>query len=148
MRKAGQFGAERLKQENLTRGIGQVVVPSHDVRDPQVCIINHRAKIVDWLAVGTHDDQIVQFVVLENYLPLNQILNDGFSLLGAFKTEGKRPGVAGQWLILSARSVVGRFVTNRERGLTFGFDLLYCAIAAVGFSLVQQSLSSLPIEPI
>ena len=86
---------------------------------------------------AVRENEVVQFLILENHLPLNQVFNDRFSCFGTFETHGERPGVAKRRPVLPAGPIVGRLATSGKRGLAFRVQLLRRAVAAVRFPLTQ-----------
>ena len=58
-------GAQRLKQLDLDRGVGDVVLAPDDVGDRQVDVVDHSGQRVDRPAVGPEEDRIGEVGRLE-----------------------------------------------------------------------------------
>src|SRR5439155_26739861 len=114
-----------------------MIVSAHDVRDLEVYVIDDRAEVIGRHTIGAHENEVVQFLILENHLPLNQVLNDRFSCFGTFETHGERPGVAKRRPVLSAGPIVGWLATGGKRGLTFRVQLFGRAVTTVRLPLTQ-----------
>ena len=62
MRELGRLCAERLKDEDVLEGIGQVILAPDDVADAEIGIIGAGGKVVRWHSIGTQQREVFHFV--------------------------------------------------------------------------------------
>ena len=74
MRERGRRQAERLVDQYLARGVGQVVVAAEDMRDAHVSIVADHGEIVRRATVGAHEDHIVHDVSRERNRAVHRIV--------------------------------------------------------------------------
>ena len=117
-----------------------MVVAADHVRDLHVPVVHHHAEIVGGVAVGAHDDQVVELGVLEHHVALDQVLDDRaaeFRILEA--DDGGRAGR--RFLLLgamAAAAVVARLLLAGLLGRAHFVELLLAAVAAIGRALGQH----------
>ena len=54
--------AERPEERDVLGRVGEVVVAADDVRDPHVGVVHADAEVVERMAVGAHEDEVVEGV--------------------------------------------------------------------------------------
>ena len=118
--KGRRVGIERLKDQDLARSIGQMVIATHNVADPQVGIVVHGTEIIGRRTVRADQDQIVKFLVLENDPPLDDIVNNRLTFSRPLEAQRERPPLTGLRGIRATGSVVGRLTARCQSRLTFG----------------------------
>ena len=80
-----------LKDRHLPRCIGQVIVPTHNVRDVHHGVIDDDGEVVCRIAGRSEYDHIVQYVVVEDDLALDQIIDNRLALLGCLEPKSGVP---------------------------------------------------------
>ena len=77
MSEAGKGKPEGLIEKDLPGGIGEVVFPADDVGDLHQGVIHHGGEVIGRSAIGAHDDEILEKIVLKYLLPMDDIVQDG-----------------------------------------------------------------------
>ena len=72
----GAVAASGLVRSVLPRCIGQVIIPAHNVRDVHHGVIDDDGEVVCRIAVRSEYNHIVQYVVVEDDLALDQIIDN------------------------------------------------------------------------
>ncbi len=106
-----RLGPERLQHQQLARGVGEVVLAAHDVRDPHVGVVDGDREVVERRAIGAGDHEVVEQPVLEGGLAADHVPHDGLALVGHAQPHGRalaslrhrRAAIAGP-----ARRLLGR----------------------------------------
>ena len=78
----GHLPAERLVQQIVLGGAGQILVAPYHMGDAHGMIVHHVGKIVGGHAVGLDEDLVVQGGVLHGNIPVDLIVEGGGALLG------------------------------------------------------------------
>jgi hypothetical protein len=73
MGKNGRLPAQSLKEENLARCIGKVVVSSNHMADMHQMVIDDAGKIISRHSIGPDDDEIAYPFSIEGHPPVNEI---------------------------------------------------------------------------
>ena len=81
---------ESLIELDLSRCVRKVVVTADDVGDAHVDIVNDDTKVVRRRAIRASDDEIVKLAVVENYIALDQVFDDGRTIARRAKTNSVR----------------------------------------------------------
>jgi hypothetical protein len=123
--------AERLEDEQLARGVGQVVLAADDVRDRGVHVVDGDREVVEHAAVRTGDDRIVEVDVGERRVAADDVVHDAFALVGDAQPHRARAAV------LAAVAAAGAVL-----GLE-GVDVVLRGVGAVRVALVEQLLQEL-----
>ena len=74
VREGGHVVAEGLVDEDLARGVGQVVVAADDVGDAHVGVVADHGEVVGGRAVGAHDDHVVHDVGGEGHVAVDGVV--------------------------------------------------------------------------
>ena len=74
VREGGHVVAESLVDEDLARGVGQVVVAADDVGDAHVGVVADHGEVVGGRAVGAHDDHVVHDVGGEGHVAVDGVV--------------------------------------------------------------------------
>ena len=77
----GSVPAERVVEDLLAGGVGQVVVAADDVGDAHVVVVDDHGEHVGRRAVGAQDDEIVEVAVGEGDAALDPVLDDRLAVL-------------------------------------------------------------------
>ena len=62
VRELRHLGAERAEERDVLGRVGEVVVAPEDVRDAHVDVVHADGEVVERVAVGAHEDEVVQGV--------------------------------------------------------------------------------------
>ena len=138
MGEGGHVEPERLVDEDLARGVGQVVVAADDVRDAHVRVVAHHGEVVGGGAVGAHDDHVVHHLGREADVAVHGVVElDGPALGGHAQAPHVRlagldaPGRLGR-VEVAAGAVVARVAALVRLGCgALGVQLLLRAEAGV-----------------
>ena len=87
MRHVGNRPAHRLVDLALARRIGEVIDTADDVGDAHIVIIDDDGEIIGRVAIGSEDDEIVQFLVLEDDPAHHAILDHGLTVLWCLEPD-------------------------------------------------------------
>ena len=118
-----------------------MVIAANDVGDAHVVIIDHDCKHVGRGSIGTKEDHVVQFAVLDGYLALDLVLDRGRSVARRLQTDGK-----GTIRLLRTRLAVAPAAIVAQRLLVrplFGshhLKLFRRRVAFVSISAVEKRL--------
>ena len=82
MRVRGRLGPERLLNQDLTRGVRQVVLAADHVRDAHVAVVHRDRKGVERAPVRACDDEVVERRERESDVAANDVLDDDLALVG------------------------------------------------------------------
>ena len=138
VRERGHGQPQRLVDEDLARGVRQVVVAADDVRDAHVRVVAHHGEVVGGASVGAHDDHVVHHFGGEAHVAVHGVVElDRAAVLGhaqaphvrlaGFDAAGGLGGVE-----VAARAVVARVGPAGLLGrLALGVQLLLRAEAGV-----------------
>ena len=86
--------AERVVEDLLAPGVGEVIVAADDVGDAHVVVVDDDGEHVGRRAVGAQDDEIVEVLVGEGDAALHAILDHGLAVarrLDADRRRRRRP---------------------------------------------------------
>ena len=143
---AGRTRAERTIEEDLARGVRQMVVAADDVRDRHLGVVHDAAEDEEGRAVGADDDEIVQVDVLEDDAALHLVVDHGFALEGRAEAQ-HRSGPARRWRgEIPAGAVVGRPAAGGEGRPPARVELLGRAPAAVRPTGGEQCFGARAVE--
>ena len=131
--------AQSLIHEDLARRVVDMIVAADHVGDAHVDVIHHHHEVVGRRAVGTLDDDVVQFGDIHRHRTLNEIIEGYRSLVGGTEPHhiGHSFGMIGS---LAAGAVVFGLAPLLHCQFALGVQLLRRAVATVGLALVQQLL--------
>jgi len=82
VRVCGRRRAQGFEHEQLLGGVGEVVLPAHDLRDPRVEIVDRDREVVEHRAVGARDHGIVEMDVLERRVAPDQVVHHRRAFVG------------------------------------------------------------------
>ena len=147
MAETGQGVAERLVDQDLLGGVGDMVVPAQHVRDLHEGVVDHDREVVGGDAVGLHDDEVVELVVLEGDGAMDQVVEDGLAGAGHLEANDRLAALVDVLLDdvrkqVAAASGVGEGLALGRGGLAQLVELLLAAEAVVGVPGVEQLLGS------
>ncbi len=135
----GQVVAERLIEQDLARGVREMIVAADDVRDAHLRVVDDDTEVVGRGAVGAQNDEIVELGVLEDDGPFDEIVDDGFAVLRPAETHGVRTRVV-TGREVAARPVVDGLLPRGERGGALRVEIGRAAVARIGAAFAQQAL--------
>ena len=153
MGEGGHVEPERLVDEDLARGVGQVVVAADDVRDAHVRVVAHHGEVVGGAFVGAHDDHVVHHVGREAHVAVHGVVElDGAAALG--HAQAPHVGLAGLdargrlgGVEVAAGAVVARVAALVLLGRgALGVQLLLRAEAGVDAPALAQALERLGVR--
>ncbi len=110
--------AERPVEQDLLRRVGQVVLAADDVRDPHVGVVDDGAEIVRRRAVGAHDDEVVEFAVLEDDVAFDEVGHHGLAVERGLEAHDERPTRRGVGAV-AAGPIVHRLAPGLHRRAAF-----------------------------
>ena len=114
MREGGHVVAERLVDEDLARGVREVVVAADDVCDPHVRVVAYDSEVVGGRAVGAHDDHVVHYVGGEGDVPVHGVVElDGAVVKRHLQAPNMRFTCVDAALRLGGVDVAARAVVSR-----------------------------------
>ena len=139
--------AKRFVDEDLARGVREVVVATDNVRDVHECIVADHGEVIGGRAIGAHQDHVVHHVCREAHVAIDRIIefdrtmteryfqapNMGLSCIDARLCLFGREAAAGA--VVARIAAFGRF-----GGSTFLVELLLCAEARVDHATFFQAL--------
>ena len=76
MGKGRQARAQRLEEQELREGVGEVLVGPDDVGDLHRDVVDDAGEVVKRSAIGPDDDEIADLVGRELDVPLDQVVED------------------------------------------------------------------------
>ena len=136
--------AQRLVDEDLARGVGDVVVAADDVGDAHVVVVHHHGHVVGGRAVGAADDHVVELGNVDADAPFDHVVEDHLALQGTF--EAHAAAFAGAEAELAAVGVVAGLEAEALGALAHGVDLLRRAGAPVGVARLEQLVHVLVVH--
>ena len=140
MRKCRRLPSEGLVQQDLPRGIRNVVLAPHDVRNLHQRIVDDHGVVVGGDAFGTNEHRIAEHVGVESNLSAHEIVPDDLAVVRNAEPNGR--GLA----VLSAPSrLVGRDVAASPRVL--GGPPLAQRVVAVHLELLGRTEASIRLAP-
>ena len=81
VRKRGRRPVERLINQNLLGGVGEVVGAANDVGDAHVEVVGHHAQVVGGLAVAAQQDKVFDLLVGHFHPARHQVVEGGAAFL-------------------------------------------------------------------
>ena len=104
--------------------------------NPHIPIVDHHAKIVGWCAIGTRDDEVIEFAIIERDRSFDHIDPASRTVLWAFEADNRfaicgnrRECFAG---FGAPGTVITWFLTERAGALTHLVDFGRRAVAVIG----------------
>ncbi len=119
--------AERLQDEDLLRGVGEVVVAADHVGDPHVGVVDGDREVVEDGTVRAGDHGVVLESVLEADLAADRVGDDGLPLVRDAQADRGVRGVGG----LSPVALIGARLAE-------GLDVSARCGVAVGVARLEQ----------
>ena len=147
VREQRHLGAERLVDEHLARGVGEMVVAADDVGDGHVHVVADHSEVVGERAVGAAQDHVVHHIDGEAHVAVDGILErDRTVVVGHFQAPDM--GLAGSDArggLVGRNGATGAVVARVTPlgflgGLALGVQLLLGAEARVGGAGVDELL--------
>jgi hypothetical protein len=142
--------AEGAEERDVLGRVGQMVVAADDVRDPHVRVVHADAEVIQRVAVGAHEDEIVEGVGREIHPPADEIVHDEGLVRHAEANDvaltGRRPAVA---LLERDRARCPRVavgLAGRLGLLALGVELLGRFEGPVGLALPDEPVGRLLVE--
>ena len=126
-----------LIEDNLPRGIVQVIIPPDDMADLHGDIINHHYKIIGGSAVPAADDEIVQLGIVKDHFTFDQVIHLGLPTLRASKPDG-------EWLAgvhrchIPAGPVIFRLLPPLLGLFPFCLQFIRVTVTSIGLSLAEK----------
>ena len=77
----GRLLAERAQDHHLARGVRDVVLAAHDLRDAHVAVVDRDREVVERAAVGAADHEVVDRRVREADVAADLVVDDGLALV-------------------------------------------------------------------
>ena len=125
---------------DLSRGVVDVVIPTHDMGDTHIRIVHHHGQVVGGGTVGTGNDQIVQFPVADHYPALDEIVDDHVAVQGVFEPHHRRIALRGLPSEVPVFPVIPGFLAPAHGLPAHGFQFFPAAITIVRQVPLQQFL--------
>lgn len=66
--------AKRFVDEDLARGVREVVVATDNMRDVHECIVADHGEVIGGRAIGAHQDHVVHHVCRETHVAIDRIV--------------------------------------------------------------------------
>ena len=123
-----------------------MVVAPNDLGDAHIAIVNHHHEVISGRAVGTEDDKVVEFLILEYHVTAKPVTDGDRAFLRRFKADDGSGSFGCRAGPVAAGAVVFRFEPFCLRFLTFFIEFLRRAEAGVGLSFIQQLIDLFPVE--
>ena len=140
----GQGYFQGLVDEDLPGCVGNVVVAPDHMGDVHGDVVDNHGKIVSGDAVAAFEHEVVQFGVVEDDRPLDEIIEHGGSQLRTTETDDAV--WSGPQASISAAPVIFGFAAGGESRLAALFQVLGCALTIVGMPCCQQLLQILTVD--
>ena len=137
MGKLRQRHAERLKEEDVLRRVGEVVLAANDVGDPHVGIVDDDGEVIERRAVGAQDHQVAtQGVTVNLDPPADKVINNNNAWLNAeaqrCRLTGCDAGGRGFGGNRGAAAGVARWKFGRFTSLALCIEIAWGTEAGVG----------------
>jgi len=137
--------AKGLIEQDLPRGVVDMVIATNDRGYSHTGIINDNDKIIDRSAIAPLDDQVVQLFVVEGYRSLDKVIEGSNPILRRLEADDKGSAAifSGQ---ISAGAVVFRLSPLCKRFLTLRLKLLGSTVASVRLPFGEKFLDLLLVK--
>ena len=134
----GLLQAQGAVDEDLARGVGNVVVAADDVGDAHFVVVHHHGHVVGGGTVCALNDHIVQLGNVHRDLALHHIVKDDLAFVRASQTHAT--ALAGSQVEIPAVAVVARLLAHGTGPFAHGLHFLGRAGAPVGLAVLQELL--------
>ena len=143
---------ERLEEEDVLGGIGEMILAADDMRDRHGGVVHGHREVVERRPVRAHDDQVAaEDARVDLHAPANHVIEDNPAIRwDAEANHGLAPlGLecdalpGGQ---MGAAAVVAWGLAGGLLALALGIQLMGRAVAVVGLVLRQESIYRLPVS--
>ena len=146
MAEGGQIPARGLINLRLAKGVVEVIVTPDDVGDAHVVVVDAHGEHVGWRAIGTEQDEVVNFAVLDLDPALHHVVDDGAALLrGSHADDEGRPVRCLGGIAVAPASVVARVTALGLGRLAHGAQFLGRGEALVGPAVGEHFLGDGPV---
>src|SRR5690606_37163872 len=145
VRERWHFGAERLVDVDLARGVVDVVVAAHHVGDAHVHVVHHHREVVGGMAVGAEDHQVVELAVGDLDPALDLVVPGHRALQRVAETDDAVRVVAVRQAGVARGAVVARLLARGHRPLAHRLELFLRLVGVVRVAGGDQLLGDLAV---
>jgi hypothetical protein len=134
-----------LIEVDLAGGVVEVIIPPDNVGDLHEGVVYHDHKVIGGAAVAAHDDEIIQFFVVEDDLPFDEVINNSLPFIGGFESNDR--GKARRLVrALAAAPIVFWFVPLSQCLLAPLIQLFVSAVAAISLPRLHEPFNMLSVQ--